>query len=136
MKLACDLVPALLFAIAIFQLAKPTYSTHKTHPDVGNHKNHHQNHRFGGIKHCDHIVDLCEERVFTVGAELGVQIGIFAEKNLKRWSTCQTYYLIDLWKHQENYTDFANAEDSVQLANMNQTSARLKPFGSKPGGRV
>jgi len=89
-------------------------------------------HRLNSIYSCDQIVDLCQERSFKVGAELGVQIGVFAEKNLKRWSKCEKYYLIDLWKHQENYEDIANAEDSVQLGNLNQTVQRLSKFGSKP----
>ena len=87
-------------------------------------------HRINAIHSCDQIVDLCQERSFTVGAELGVQIGIFAEKNLKRWTKCEKYYLIDLWKHQENYEDIANAEDSVQLGNLNQTVERLSNLGA------
>lgn len=88
--------------------------------------------RINSITSCDQIVDLCQERGFKVGAELGVQIGVFAEKNLNKWKTCEKYYLIDLWKHQENYEDFANAEDSVQLANMKATETRLQRFGKVP----
>ena len=34
-----------------------------------------------------------------VGAELGVQTGVFAETTLEKWKSCERYYAIDVWRH-------------------------------------
>jgi hypothetical protein len=44
-----------------------------------------------------------ERRGYKTGVELGVQTGVFAEYALKTWPSCQTYYLVDIWRTQENY---------------------------------
>ncbi|CAB9500525.1 expressed unknown protein [Seminavis robusta] len=65
---------------------------------------------------------------FTSGIEIGVQLGLFAEYNLKSWPACQTYKLIDLWQQQVNYKDAANVENSVHESFFQQTKERLQPF--------
>ena len=51
---------------------------------------------------------LLEEYGFTTGVEVGVKQGSYAKIVLSQWKSCQSYKLVDLWKHQENYMDGAN----------------------------
>ncbi|GBG00585.1 hypothetical protein Rsub_13297, partial [Raphidocelis subcapitata] len=46
------------------------------------------------------LARLVEERGFKVGAELGVQRGIFAAAMLRNWPSCEKYYLVDIWAQQ------------------------------------
>jgi hypothetical protein len=32
-----------------------------------------------------------------VGAELGVQRGLFANMTLAQWTSCKRYYAVDIW---------------------------------------
>src|SRR5690348_11170719 len=57
---------------------------------------------------------LLDELGFRTGAELGVQRGYFSEEVLTQWSSCETYWLVDIWKHQSNYRDGANVNDKTQ----------------------
>ena len=53
---------------------------------------------------------LLEEYGFTTGVEVGVKQGSYAKIVLSQWKSCQSYKLVDLWKHQENYVDEANVD--------------------------
>lgn len=72
-----------------------------------------------------------ENSGFTTGAELGVNLGHFAKHTLDNWPSCQRYYLIDVWKHQENYHDIVNVDDPSQEQFFQEAKKRLEPFKSK-----
>lgn len=78
------------------------------------------------------IANILEEEKFEVGAELGVQKGIYAEHNLKIWKSCKRYYLVDAWAHQENYHDAANVNNAVHNEFYQETKRRMAPFGNVP----
>jgi hypothetical protein len=61
---------------------------------------------------------------FKIGAELGVQQGIFAFNTLKSWKTADRFVLVDIWAPQQNYKDAANKWD--HNANMALTDGRMK----------
>jgi hypothetical protein len=65
---------------------------------------------------------------FTTGAEIGVQLGFYAEILLSNWSTCTEYHAIDLWAHQEHYHDAANVNNIQQHNDYQMTRNRLKRF--------
>lgn len=75
--------------------------------------------------------DLYESRGYKHGVELGVQKGRYAEHILKHWPSCESYLLVDLWQHQENYLDYANINNIEQEKNYQFTLNRLKPWKSK-----
>lgn len=52
------------------------------------------------LKHRELFGQLLEQEGFTVGAELGVQRGWFANLTLSTWPSCRKYYLVDAWAHQ------------------------------------
>ena len=43
-----------------------------------------------------------------VGAELGVQKGLFSFEILRRWRKAREYVMVDLWGELGNYKDIAN----------------------------
>lgn len=63
-----------------------------------------------------------------VGAEIGVKEGEFSQMILSKWSHCTDYYLVDVWKHQDNYEDSANIPDDDQERNYRTTKKRLIPY--------
>lgn len=77
------------------------------------------------------IATILQEEGMKVGAELGVQRGLFAEHNLKFWTSCEKYYLVDVWAQQENYKDKANVGNNVQNVLYDETVNRLKSHGDK-----
>jgi Methyltransferase domain len=74
---------------------------------------------------------LLESRGLLTGAEVGVQTGAFSQSILSDWTSCTKFYLVDLWKHQENYHDFANANDQVQEQYFETTKTALQPYENK-----
>ena len=68
---------------------------------------------------------------FTVGVELGVQNGYYAAEMLRNWPNCTEYNLVDLWGHQENYHDFANADQETQDLIYADTMNNVKPWEEK-----
>ena len=56
---------------------------------------------------------LLEEYGFKTGVEVGVKQGSYASVVLSQWKSCQSYKLVDLWKHQENYVDKANVDQGA-----------------------
>jgi hypothetical protein len=79
----------------------------------------------------DQIGGLLESRGLQTGAEVGVQAGGMSDWTLSRWPSCTKFYLIDLWKHQENYHDFANADDEAQNQLFEAAQNTLKKFQDK-----
>jgi hypothetical protein len=77
----------------------------------------------------DQLPDLLEELHLTTGAELGIQHAGFAKHTLGRWHSCKRYYIVDAWKHQENYADAANSPQAEQDAAFAQAKANVEPFG-------
>jgi len=79
----------------------------------------------------DQLPFLLESAKFHVGAELGVQQGLFAEHILKHWPSCTKFYLIDIWAHQKNYVDGANVGDKEQDLVYRKALNRMAPFRNK-----
>lgn len=50
---------------------------------------------------------------------------------LQSWTTCKKFYLVDLWQHQANYTDWSNVDDSKQNQLFEETKQRLAPWADK-----
>lgn len=48
------------------------------------------------------------------GVELGVQRAEYSYELLRRWKKAEEFVLVDLWRPQKNYTDFANLPHVVQ----------------------
>jgi hypothetical protein len=74
---------------------------------------------------------LLEELNFKDGVEIGVQRARFASiRVLPKWKSCRSYTLVDLWGHQANYVDGANAGQREQESIYNEAKKRLKPFAN------
>lgn len=73
------------------------------------------------FRHREDLGDILQKENMTVGAELGVQKGIFTVQMLKRWPSCKEYHLVDLWAQQENYVDIANVGAGIQEERYNET---------------
>jgi hypothetical protein len=78
-----------------------------------------------------HLGPYLESHKFETGAELGVQNGLFSFEILKKWPSCKKFYLIDIWKPQENYFDGANVPQHLQDQAYQNTIRRLSPFKNK-----
>eukprot|EP00667_Euglena_gracilis_P017570 EG_transcript_18523 len=76
----------------------------------------------------EQIGALLEAENLTVGAELGVQEGLFAAQTLSQWPACRRYYLVDLWRPQENYEERANVPLAQQERHLRNARRRLRPF--------
>lgn len=83
----------------------------------------------------DHInergqfLDLINKYNLYIGAEIGVQKGIFASHILK--SNLKKYYLIDPWTQLDNYLDSANVNNYEQLRRLSLTISNTKKFSQK-----
>lgn len=77
------------------------------------------------------IGPLLEAEGMRTGAELGVQLGLFAKHTLTSWPSCRKYYLVDLWGHQENYKDITNVDDTAQEEAFQATKNNVKDFMQK-----
>jgi len=62
------------------------------------------------------------------GVELGVKTGQFSEIILKEWKSCESYLLVDAWRHLDNYVDKTNFMNDEQDANMRATMSRLSDY--------
>ena len=61
------------------------------------------------------------------GVEVGVKRGVFSEKVMKEWKG-EHYYIVDIWKEQENYVDVANVNQAVQESFMAEALSRVSPW--------
>lgn len=57
---------------------------------------------------------VLEDDGMTVGMELGVQSGLYAERTLKSWTNCKHMTVVDVWAHLSNSSDLANVPDEEQ----------------------
>lgn len=83
------------------------------------------------IRRRQELGSILEEEKLKTGVEIGVLRGEFAKEILERWSSCQEYLLVDVWKQIVNYKDLANKEDMVQDRNYEETMRRLTPWTNK-----
>ncbi|KAG2429484.1 hypothetical protein HXX76_010721 [Chlamydomonas incerta] len=74
---------------------------------------------------------LLEKLGLKTGIELGVQRAHFAAHTLHTWPSCTRYYLVDIWRQQPNYEDFANVADNEQEKIFQEATNNLKPFEHK-----
>jgi len=66
-----------------------------------------------------------------LGAEIGVQRGLFSKKLLSGWPG-QKLYLIDTWRYLDNYMDIANCPDLyTNLQCYAQTFSNVYEFGDR-----
>lgn len=64
-----------------------------------------------------------------VGAEIGTQQGLYAKYLLE--NTGLFLYLIDIWKHLEDYKDIANVTDKEHEANLILAKQNVAPFAGR-----
>lgn len=86
---------------------------------------------FEGLPTRQDIAVKLDNLHLKVGAEVGVQKGKFARHTLEMWSSCQKYFLIDLWKHQTNYVDVANVDDMRQEKLYRESLRNTLPWKNK-----
>ena len=80
----------------------------------------------------DDLGRLLDDLNLSVGAELGVQEGIFANITLSNWTKCKKYYLIDVWRQLDSlYMDQANVGDDIQERFFRSTRARLQQYAHR-----
>ena len=83
------------------------------------------------IKTREDIPSFLQESGMKVGAELGVQRGIFSLHTLLNWPSCTKYVLVDLWSQHSNYEDLANVDTAQQGNITQQMLTSLKRFQDK-----
>ncbi len=75
------------------------------------------------------ILEIVNHCNLTVGVEVGVQRGIFAQNSLTIWSNAKVYHLVDMWHHQStNYNDTANVDDTKQELVLTEAHWRMSAF--------
>lgn len=62
------------------------------------------------------LAGILNELKMEKGVEVGVKKGEFALHNLQNWPLNREYWLVDLWKHQDNYYDNSNKKDKDHQA--------------------
>lgn len=77
------------------------------------------------------LAAILNSEKLEIGAELGVQRGIFSKRNLVTWKTCKKYVLVDLWANQANYNDSANFDNAKHQQLKRVTLENLAPYKSK-----
>jgi hypothetical protein len=73
--------------------------------------------------------NLLEYEGMRTGVEVGVQQGVFSAHLLKRWPSCKSYLLVDLWEmnsKQLHYNDSAGSRDQ-KFARL-ETRRRMRDF--------
>lgn len=89
----------------------------------------------GGFYSRDNIAAILEAitngRKRGVGAELGVQQGLYAKSILSAWPSATEYHMIDPWVTQTNYIDAANVDQETQDARMASAAAVAQSFAPR-----
>jgi hypothetical protein len=101
----------LLAVISIVAWSQPTGD------DNSNHVHRHKCHPtvfIPTMRIRDDLGDILRITNKRVGAELGVQLGNFANNLMRRWKKVDEYVMVDLWGHQEHYLDSANVDNKEQ----------------------
>mmetsp|Transcript_1044 Transcript_1044/g.1993 ORF Transcript_1044/g.1993 Transcript_1044/m.1993 type:complete len:295 (-) Transcript_1044:684-1568(-) len=70
--------------------------------------------RLPHFDHRDEIGKFLNSENFTSGAEIGVQQGHYSNALLSTWASCKLLLLVDCWRSQQNYVDWANVADDAQ----------------------
>ena len=83
------------------------------------------------VAHRSDLPKELQRRNLTVGVELGVQVGLYSLQLLQNWHSCQTLYLVDVWKQQKNYFDGANVPQQEQDRKYQETINRVSNYKSK-----
>lgn len=83
------------------------------------------------INHRNDIPPLLEKMGLKVGAELGVQAGLYSFELLSHWPSCTKLYLVDVWRKQKNYQDGANVGQQKQNLLYQQTVQRVSQYKHK-----
>lgn len=83
------------------------------------------------FKNRGELAGILQREEMLIGAELGVQRGLFAEHMLRNWPNCSKYVLVDLWQQQSKYNDIANVDNNAQEALYQETKQRLQPWKEK-----
>ncbi len=73
---------------------------------------------------------ITQRQVETV-AEIGVYRGAFAKALLKRCPGITTYYLVDPWRHLDNWNKRRNVDDATFEECFKETMTRTAPWESK-----
>lgn len=77
------------------------------------------------------LPSIFESEGFKIGAELGVQKGLYSKVVLSQWKSADKYVLVDLWAHQDNYEDMANVNQNDQDTNFQETQRNIAPWSDK-----
>eukprot|EP00962_Isochrysis_galbana_P013496 scaffold3822_cov142-Isochrysis_galbana.AAC.8 len=83
------------------------------------------------LQYREDLSALLEYEKMHSSVEIGVLNGGFSQQILKHWPSCTSYMLVDLWAHQDTYTDNANRDDTTQQYRMEGTLKRLASYGDK-----
>jgi hypothetical protein len=68
---------------------------------------------------------------FRTGLEVGVQHGYNAKEILSQWNHCTTFYLVDTWAQEPNYSDWANQPNEEQEKIYRAAKELLSPWEDK-----
>lgn len=60
-----------------------------------------------------------------------MQHGLFSKDLLQHWKSVEKFYLIDVWRKQENYNDTANVLNSEQQKIFETANENVKPWAHK-----
>jgi hypothetical protein len=83
----------------------------------------------GNVTRRDFLVTLFQELKFQMGAEIGVETGLFSEQILSGVPTMKRLYSIDAWSRYRGYRDHVDTE---KLAGFEAAAReRLAPFGKR-----
>lgn len=67
---------------------------------------------YGAMKTRNKLLDIIKSNnLNNTGIEVGVQEGVFSKKILSNWPG--KLYMVDAWRHFDNYIDTANVSDEV-----------------------
>lgn len=84
--------------------------------------------RVGTLRNRSQLGQLATLLNFQTGVEVGTQMGFFAKELLTEWTSCTEFHIVDLWKHQDNYSDGANVTDSQHDVCFQKAMLNLRPW--------
>jgi hypothetical protein len=66
-----------------------------------------------------------------VGAEVGVQTGVYAKQLLENIRCLERFFCVDAWRHLDGYIDISNVHDQIHEGYYQETRKRLEPWADK-----
>lgn len=78
-----------------------------------------------------HLLNILSKKNIEYACEVGVQAGDYSKEILSRMPSIKKLYLVDLWKHQENYIDSANVSDEEFDKLFLLTKTNINPWINK-----